>query len=175
VNESLRNYNTTLLAFNLNTTNKATCYFRVYRNAEVDTNNNETVLHTFNIVYVKDSLGGYNDIVPTGNTNFDFTNSATQAVGVLDMMITPFLLFLMGIILILIGEYLASYIFTLFGGVWFLGTATTIGITEFASGFNASDLSSFTFFFLLAIATIWHALFRITENKKKKQEKYLED
>lgn len=96
-------------------------------------------------------------------------------IEVYEKMIQPFMLFLIGILLILVAEYLQSYIYMLFSSIWFLGVSATMTFSEFASGLDVNNVSSFTFFFLLGLVTMWHALFRITQNKTVKNNKYLEE
>jgi hypothetical protein len=91
------------------------------------------------------------------------------------VLLDPFLLFAVGIVLMLVAEYLQSYIYMLFASVWFFGVSTTMTFTQFASGLNVNNVSSFTFFFLIALVTMWHALYRITQTKETRQNKYLED
>lgn len=115
----------------------------------------------------------YNGATLLGNGSSTFsvlanpTEQANIFMEVVEMVFDTFILFGVGLLLIILGQYMRSWLLFAFGGVWFLG-ASVYGLA-----FDGQSIASpFTFFSLLGLYFIYHAIslsIKEAELKKAKE------
>ena len=91
-----------------------------------------------------------------------YTNSATEELNMLAEILDPFLIFLVGILLMAVamaGDSRSSYIFGIAAGIWYLASATQLV-------FSGVVITS-VFFMLIGVAAIFISIGEITNSDRK--------
>jgi hypothetical protein len=116
--------------------------------------------------YVFEMFNGTATVFEGGGTFTSMDDIAQDTVWSLDTMISVFLLFSVGILLVVLGEYIGNFLFTMMGGLWLLGNSVQLVFT--GQGF-VSPL----FFGLAGVALIYHGVIRLTEERERQEKKKL--
>jgi len=130
---------------------------------QIDTktyNFNYTHTVTENIIAITNFYNSTGFVGSAAESKEIYSNSATEELDMISDILQPFLIFLIGALLLFmstIGKTSASAFYGIAGGIWFLGASTTI----FFTGVSIESI----FFMLIGVVAIFISIGELMNNK----------
>jgi len=121
---------------------------------------NYTHLNVGNFVAVVDFYNS-TGLIGSGSESKEIVINTSEEINMFAQILEPFLLFAIGLLIALLGQYLMNSMFFIGSGVWFIGLAAAV----FLGGVQVPILGG-AFFALLGIGMVYHAIRTFLEEGK---------
>ncbi len=114
--------------------------------------------------YTFEFTNGTDIVFQAASTFTSMNDMPAETVSEFETMMEAFILFAVGLLLAILGEYIGNYLFTLISGVWFLGNTVQLA-------FNGQGFTSPILFGLAGVALIYHGVIKVAEERANHEQK----